>query len=116
MPLDEASVESGCLHFVPGSHRGPVLSHHHIGDDPRVHGLEADAPDTTGEVAVPIPAGAATFHHPRMIHYAGPNTTAQPRRAYANEFQLAPVAAEVVAERPWLDEGRKAWEARTIAR
>ena len=67
-------------------------------------------------VAVPIAAGAATFHHPRMIHYAGPNSTDQPRRAYANEFQLAPVAAEGVAERPWLDEGRKAWEARTISR
>ena len=73
MPLDDASVESGCLHFLPGSHRGPVLSHHHIGHDPRVHGLEADPPDTTGTVAVPIPAGAATFHHPRMIHFAGPN-------------------------------------------
>jgi hypothetical protein len=116
MPLDDASVESGCLHFVPGSHLGPVLAHHHIGNDPAVHGLEADAPDTTTAVAVPIPAGAATFHHPRMIHYAGPNTTPQQRRAYANEFQLAPAAAEVVAERPWLDEGRKAWDARTINR
>jgi len=116
MPLDEASVESGCLHFVPGSHRGPVLSHHHIGYDPAVHGLEADDPDTTGAVAVPIRSGAATFHHPRMIHFAGPNTTDQPRRAYANEFQLAPVAAEGVDERPWIAEGRKAWEARTITR
>ncbi|HMK12512.1 MAG TPA: phytanoyl-CoA dioxygenase family protein, partial [Acidimicrobiales bacterium] len=96
MPLDDASIESGCLHFVPGSHRGPVLSHHHIGDDPSVHGLEADDADTTGAVAVPIPAGAATFHHPRMIHYAGPNTTSRARRAYANEFQLAPVEAEIV--------------------
>src|SRR5262245_29636559 len=25
LPLDGASVESGCLHFVPGSHRGAVL-------------------------------------------------------------------------------------------
>ena len=95
MPLDDASIESGCLHFVPGSHLGPVLSHHHIGHDPSVHGLEADDADTTNEVAVPIPPGAATFHHPRMLHYAGPNTTGQPRRAYANEFQLAPVPSEV---------------------
>lgn len=115
MPLDEATVESGCLHFVPGSHRGPVLPHHHIGDDPAVHGLEADDPDTSGAVAVPIPAGAATFHHHRMIHYAGPNTTERDRRAYANEFQLAPVPAAAVEERPWVDEGRKAWDARTIA-
>lgn len=116
MPLDDASIESGCLHFVPGSHLGPVLSHHHIGHDPSVHGLEADDADTTNEVAVPIPPGAATFHHPRMLHYAGPNTTGQPRRAYANEFQLAPVPSEVVNERPWIAEGRKAWDARTITR
>jgi hypothetical protein len=116
MPLDDATVESGCLHFVPGSHRGPVLSHHHIGDDPAVHGLEADDPDTSGAVAVSIPAGAATFHHPRMIHYAGPNSTGRDRRAYANEFQLKPVAAEMVDERPWLHEGREAWDARTITR
>ena len=115
MPLDDASVESGCLHFVPGSHRGPVLSHHHIADDPTVHGLEADQPDTTSTIAVPMPAGRRHFTI-SMIHYAGPNTSDRPRRAFANEFQLAPVAAEVVAERPWLDEGRKAWEARTITR
>src|SRR5439155_5073204 len=29
MPLDEASVESGCLHFVPGSHLREVLPHRH---------------------------------------------------------------------------------------
>lgn len=116
LPLDEASIESGCLHFVPGSHRGPVLRHHHIGHDPTVHGLEADDPPTANEVAVPIPPGAATFHHPRMLHYAGPNTTGQPRRAYANEFQLVPVAAEVTDERPWIAAGRKAWDARKITR
>ena len=47
MPLDDASVESGCLHFVPGSHRGPVLSHHHIGHDPRCTGSRPTQPDTT---------------------------------------------------------------------
>jgi len=33
-----------------------------------------------------------------------------------DEFQLAPVAADVVDQRPWLDEGRRAWDARTITR
>jgi hypothetical protein len=49
-----------------------------------------------------------------MIHYAGPNTTGGDRRAYANEFQLAPIRSPRADERPWLDEGRKAWDARTI--
>jgi hypothetical protein len=34
------------------------------------------------------------------------------RRAYANEFQLPPVARTVVPERRWLEEGRQAWTAR----
>ena len=76
MPLDDASVESGCLHFLPGSHRGPVLlAPPHRTTTRGCTGSRPTQPDTTGAVAVPIPAGAATFHHPRMIHYAGPNTT-----------------------------------------
>ena len=34
----------------------------------------------------------------------------------SERFELIPTAADVVAERPWLDEGRKAWEARTTTR
>jgi ectoine hydroxylase-related dioxygenase (phytanoyl-CoA dioxygenase family) len=32
---------------------------------------------------VPLRAGDCTFHHGRTAHYAGPNTTAQPRFAHA---------------------------------
>jgi ectoine hydroxylase-related dioxygenase (phytanoyl-CoA dioxygenase family) len=114
MPLDPATVESGCLHFVPGSHLGEVLKHRHIGDDPAVHGLWTDEADGTGSVAVPVEPGGATFHHPRMLHYAGPNRTDRDRRAWATEFQLPPRTAEVPADRPWVDEGQRAWESRPV--
>lgn len=114
MPLDPATVESGCLHFVPGSHRGEVLNHRHIGDDPAVHGLWTDEADGAGAVPVPVEAGGATFHHPRMLHYAGPNRTERDRRAWATEFQLPPVTLDPPAHRPWLDAGNEAWESRPV--
>jgi hypothetical protein len=49
-----------------------------------------------------------SFHHPRTLHYAGPNRTDRPRRAWANEYQSAPIMLDVPADRPWVIEGRKA--------
>lgn len=90
MPLQEVTVANGCLHFVPGSHRLEVMPHHHINHDPRVHGLEIDDGymDASKAVACPLPAGGATFHRNRTLHYAGPNRTAIPRRAYILGFGL----------------------------
>lgn len=82
VPLQAATIENGCMWFVPGSHRLEVLPHHSIGHDPRVHGLEVEGADVTQSVACPLPAGGATFHHCRTLHYAGPNASDLPRRAY----------------------------------
>jgi ectoine hydroxylase-related dioxygenase (phytanoyl-CoA dioxygenase family) len=93
IPLQEATVENGCMQFVPGSHLQQVASHHTINNDPRIHGLEVDAVDsvdTSTAVACPIPAGGATIHHNRILHYAGPNHSDIPRRAYILMFGLPP--------------------------
>jgi len=84
MPLQDATVESGCLWFIPGSHRWEILEHQSIGGDVRVHGLELveGQGDTSVACACPIPAGGVTIHANRTLHYAGPNKTDQPRRAY----------------------------------
>jgi ectoine hydroxylase-related dioxygenase (phytanoyl-CoA dioxygenase family) len=115
MPLDPATLESGCLHFLPGSQRGPVRKHRHVGDDPKVHALVTDDADPAPAVAVPLAPGGASFHHCRTLHSSGPNTSARVRRAWANEWQLPPARREVPLERPWVDEGRRAWESRRIA-
>jgi ectoine hydroxylase-related dioxygenase (phytanoyl-CoA dioxygenase family) len=88
MPLQDVTVESGCMQFVPGSLRQPVLPHHPISNDPRIHGLEVDHLDAAQVVACPIPAGAVTIHHCRTLHYAGPNLSDEPRRAYIQVFGL----------------------------
>ncbi len=83
MPLQEATVENGCMQFIPKSHRRKVLTHRHINNDPRIHGLEVDRRiELSRAIACPLPAGGATFHHSRMLHYCGPNRSKGPRRAF----------------------------------
>jgi ectoine hydroxylase-related dioxygenase (phytanoyl-CoA dioxygenase family) len=88
MPLQDVTAASGCMHFIPGTHRQEVQPHHPIGHDPRIHGLEIDEIEPAKAVACPIPAGGVTIHHCRTFHYAGPNLTAAPRRAYILIFAL----------------------------
>ena len=116
MPLDAATLDNGCMSFIPGSHRSEVRPHRHVGDDPRVHALftTPDEADVARAVPVPVPAGGAVFHHSRTLHASGPNRTDSVRRAYANEWQLAPQTAEVTPDRPWVSEGRAAWAARNL--
>lgn len=116
MPLDPATRTSGCMHFLPGSHREGVRAHRHIGDDPSVHGLIADGVDGDGQVAVPLAPGGATFHHCRTLHRTPPNESDHVRRAWANEVQVEPERLDAADEsdRPWVRAGREAWERRKI--
>ena len=82
MTLDVATLESGCMQFIPGSHKEDLRWHRHIDNDPLIHGLVTDDVDPSKAVACPLAPGGATFHHSRTLHHTGPNTTDSPRRAY----------------------------------
>ena len=101
IPLQPATLANGCMQFVPGSHSQEILPHHSINNDPRIHGLEVDTIPTTDAVACPLPPGGATVHTNRTLHYAGPNHTDEPRRAYILLFGVAPVARSEPREFPW---------------
>lgn len=97
MPLQEATLENGCMQFIPGSHKLEILPHQSIGKDPRVHGLEICEPndiDFSKAVPCPIPAGGATLHPGRTLHYAGSNNSPEPRRALIFGFSLPPIPRE----------------------
>jgi len=81
--LDDSTRENGCLQYVPGSHRWPLLP---------VTGLAGNmdeirtvlSPEQLREfqpVAIELKAGEATFHHPLMVHGSYENRTDRPRRA-----------------------------------
>jgi hypothetical protein len=102
MPLQEATVDNGCLWFNDGSHEWDVLTHRSIGGDPRVHGLElVDDGVIRNAVACPLPPGGTTIHRNRTAHYAGPNLTGAPRRAL--------VLSGTLPDRPYPTERRFPW-------
>ena len=83
--LDDATVDNGCLRYVPGSHKWGLL------DKPSLTGemmgltqfLKAEQVKAL-ENAVPIEmkTGYATFHHPLLIHGSFENNSDDPRRAF----------------------------------
>jgi ectoine hydroxylase-related dioxygenase (phytanoyl-CoA dioxygenase family) len=113
MPLDPATVESGCMSFIPGSHRGDLAMHHRFGADYSDHVVHVEGVDSSKAVAAPVPAGGAVFHHCRTLHSSAPNRSSHPRRAYSHEWQREPVKRATPAPRPWFDEVRKAQQERT---
>jgi hypothetical protein len=116
MPLQEATVENGCLWFMPGSNRWPVVPHHSIGGDVRVHGLEIeDATVINGPVACPLLPGGITIHLNRTAHFAGPNQSGTPRRALIMMGGLASAPFPVKRSFPWNEVKQTAREERSQA-
>lgn len=95
--LDDVDVENGCMHFVPGFHRRPLLAHRVAGGEPDDPGRLLALCDPDGElpleraVAVPLRAGDCTVHSYGTPHHTPPNRSPdRPRRAYI--FNLAPTS------------------------
>jgi ectoine hydroxylase-related dioxygenase (phytanoyl-CoA dioxygenase family) len=104
MPLQPATLENGCMQFIPGTHEWEVKPHHSINHDPRVHGLEIDedvAVDYSKAVACPLPPGGCTLHLSRTMHYTAPNRSAIPRRALIMGYALPATPRTEKRRFPW---------------
>ncbi|MGO9115422.1 MAG: phytanoyl-CoA dioxygenase family protein [Thermoguttaceae bacterium] len=80
--LDDVSSENGCLHYIPGSHRWPLLPVTGLAGE-----MEAIQTVLTAEqnaqfqpMPVEFPKGYATFHHPLTVHGSYANRSDFPRR------------------------------------
>jgi len=72
--LDHANSDNGCLNYIPGSHRWDLLDRTSLAGD--MDGLEKflspEQKEQFGKkVAIEMPAGCGTFHHPLMVHESG---------------------------------------------
>jgi len=84
--LDEATLENGCMYYVPGSHKAKKYDNVEIGKD---LGAVFDVyPEwrVLDPVACPVPAGGACFHNGLTAHGAGANMTHRQRRAMTCGF------------------------------
>jgi len=101
-PLQDVDASNGCLHFVPGSHKGDVLPHHSVENNPQINGLEVDHPQAFHPVEVPLKIGGLTVHHCRTLHGGPANTSSEPRYAYIFGFGLPAKPARVPRNYYWL--------------
>lgn len=80
--LDRATVENGCMHYVPGSHASGLLDHRQIAGTPHL------TPRVELGDLLPVPAepGDCIFHHSLVLHSSPPNSTKTWRRAIAAHY------------------------------
>jgi phytanoyl-CoA hydroxylase len=102
--LDDATPESGCMSFIPGSH---TRTERHVFADDETSFLTVAEPDTAAARQVPMRAGEASIHHCRTVHHATANTSDRQRRAWPLEFAAAPVPRTGPDTRDWLPELRE---------
>lgn len=76
--LSPATEESGCMKFVPGSHKNEILPHVDTFDENNLlsRGQEmAVKVDEADAVPVILMPGQMSLHHGRMFHSSGPNVS-----------------------------------------
>lgn len=86
IPLQSVSVETGCMGFLPRSHKRGLLPHHRLDNDEGAKALEAEGVDPTGAVDVEMVAGEMVVFHPFTLHYSTPNRGDGLRRTWILHF------------------------------
>ncbi len=81
VPLDDATLENGCLFYIPGTHKLSRYDNAGIGQN--IGSLFKIYPEflKIPSMAVPAKAGSAVLHNGLVAHGAGANMTNRPRRA-----------------------------------
>jgi len=79
--LDDATLENGCLFFIPESHQKTSFENPGIGKN--MDSIFEIYPEfkTKGSIAAPMKAGSCSFHNGLTIHGAHANMTPGSRRA-----------------------------------
>ncbi len=82
--LEDATIENGCMHFIPGAHKSPLKKRNYRNADGT---LTTETLDDTPwpedqKVAAPAAAGSLVIFDGRAPHLSGPNLSDKSRHAY----------------------------------
>ena len=100
--LSPATVRSGCMRFVPGSHKQRLVPHADTfaADNLLSRGQEiAVEVDDADAVDVVLDAGQASLHHGHLFHASGPNRTGDRRIGVAIRY-ISPTMRQQSGDRP----------------
>ena len=82
LALSPATVESGCMSVLPGSHKGDFMPHEDLyrDDNMLTRGQEISVEvDESKTVAMPLRPGQVSLHNGRLAHASSPNNSADRR-------------------------------------
>ena len=90
LALDDATVENGCMWYLPGRHK-KLLEHEQLWDKAEKKGFYFAIPDLDDSGAVPaeVKKGGFAIHHCLIPHRSLKNQTDKPRRGIAMHFMDA---------------------------
>lgn len=100
LALSPATLESGCMRVLPGSHKGDLLPHEdgYKPDNLLTRGQEiAVDVDEEETVAMPLEAGEVSLHNVRLAHASGPNRS-NDRRIGLSLHYMPAGAKQIVGE------------------
>ncbi len=83
LPLDDATVENGCMLVIPGSHAGGGLPHEATRDD---YVIPDSQYDLDAVIPVPMRRGSGLFFHSLVVHGTAANTSGKSRRAITMSY------------------------------
>jgi len=101
LALSDVTVESGCMRFVPGSHKREIVPHRDTfaEDNMLTRGQEiAIAIDEDAAVDIVLKPGQMSLHHGRIFHASGHNRADDRRFGLAIRY-ISPNMRQAVGER-----------------
>ncbi|EIE21626.1 PhyH-domain-containing protein [Coccomyxa subellipsoidea C-169] len=96
LAISDATIENGCMRFVPGSHLEPqIRPHAPVGASrEESHALHTVLREEDIVEHAPISRGDITVHNESVIHGSGPNLSDGWRHAYVLAFRRASAIRE----------------------
>jgi len=102
-PIDDATLENGCLWYVPGSHKHKI-TRRFIRSGKQDKLLEFRGEDAEFEeeewVAAPVSKGDLVLIHGQVYHKSERNTSTKPRHAYT--FHVIEMQGSTYSKENWL--------------
>ncbi len=82
--LEDATIENGCMRFIPGAHKAPLRKRNYRNAEGQlVNEIIDDTPFNLDDtVPAEAPAGTLVVFDGRAPHYSGPNLSDKSRHAY----------------------------------
>ena len=101
--MTPATPETGCMRFLPGSHKNALVDHKQTFSDTNLlsRGQEiAVEVDESEAVSIVLRPGQMSLHHGHMFHASGPNQSGDRRLGFAIRY-ITPDVEQVIGERDY---------------